>query len=126
MTLAHWCILVAALLPMALAGVAKAGGSRYDNRAPRAWLAAQSGWRRRADWAQHNGVEAFAPVAAGVLTAHQLGADPAVVDTLAVTFIALRIADSGCSLADQHILRSLTFAAALAATAGLFIAAALA
>ena len=49
-TLAYGCVLVAALLPMFCALLAKAGAMpRGGNRDPRAWLAAQSGWRARAN-----------------------------------------------------------------------------
>ena len=48
-SLAHWCVLVASLLPIVCAGIAKCGrfGKRrsdggYDNADPRAWLARQT------------------------------------------------------------------------------------
>src|SRR3546814_1634227 len=40
MSIAYWCILVAALLPYVWAFVAKRG-PRYDNHDPRGWLAKQ-------------------------------------------------------------------------------------
>ena len=49
LTLAHWCILIAAVLPIVCAGIAKAGFKRFDNNNPRDWLAAQDGFRRRAN-----------------------------------------------------------------------------
>ena len=54
-TLAYWCVLVAALLPIICAGIAKSGmfskprrEGGYDNLDPREWLARQTGWRARA------------------------------------------------------------------------------
>jgi uncharacterized MAPEG superfamily protein len=48
-TLAYWCVLLAALLPIACAGIAKWGmftqppkQGGFDNANPRAWLAAQA------------------------------------------------------------------------------------
>ena len=65
-SLAHWSILVAALLPIVCAGIAKYGmfsqsvrDGGYDNRDPRAWLARQSDWRARANAAQANSFEAL-------------------------------------------------------------------
>ena len=54
-TVAYWCVLIAALLPIVCAGLAKWHGfgrprreGGYDNVEPRAWLARQDGWRARA------------------------------------------------------------------------------
>ena len=48
-TVAYWCVLIAALLPMVCALLAKRGSFRgADNHDPRAWLARQGGWRARA------------------------------------------------------------------------------
>ena len=46
MTLALWCLLVAALLPIACAGIAKWGFQGFDNNNPREWLARQQGSAR--------------------------------------------------------------------------------
>ncbi len=124
MTLAYWLVLVAAILPMVFAGIAKAGGSRFDNRAPREWLGRQEGWRQRANWAQQNGYEAFPPFAAAVIIAHQLDATQTVVNGLALAFIASRVAFGVCYIADWHLLRSLAWLAGFACVIGLFIAAA--
>jgi uncharacterized MAPEG superfamily protein len=65
-TIAYWCVLVAALLPMVCAGIAKSGMAStprreggYDNNNPRAWLARQTDWRARANAAQANTFEAL-------------------------------------------------------------------
>ena len=77
MAIAYWCILIAALLPYVWVFIAKRG-PRYDNRDPRGWLAKQDNPRaHRANSAQFNAFEAFAPFAAGVLMAQFAGVDPA-------------------------------------------------
>ena len=97
-TLAYWCILVAALLPIVCAGIAKFGGTRasrsddgYDNNHPRGWLARQTGWRARANAAQANTFEALPFFFAAVIIAHLLQASQARLDILALLFIVLRI-----------------------------------
>ena len=68
LAIAYWCVLVAALLPYVWVTIAKSSGERYDNRDPRGWTARQSNPRvHRANAAQLNGYEAFAPFAAAVV-----------------------------------------------------------
>lgn len=97
-TLAYWCVLVASLLPIACAGIAKAGmfgKSRrlggFDNENPRAWLARQTDWRARANAAQANSFEALPFFIGAVIIAHQLGAHQARLDILAFLFVVLRM-----------------------------------
>ena len=96
-TVAYWCVLLAALLPIVCAGIAKYGTMRtspreggYDNNNPRAWLALQTDWRARANAAQANTFEALPFFFAAVVIAHQLQASQMRLDILAVAFIALR------------------------------------
>lgn len=97
-TVAYWCVLVAALLPIACAGLAKSGmlgkprrEGGYDNTNPRAWLAAQTDWRARANAAQANSFEALPFFIGAVIIAHQLGAMQARLDVMAFVFVVLRI-----------------------------------
>jgi uncharacterized MAPEG superfamily protein len=122
MTFAYWCVLAAALMPVAWAGIAKAGGTGFDKARPREYLAALSGHRQRANWAQQNAWEAFAPFAAGVVIAAQTGAAQATVDTLAAIFIAARVLHGACYVADRSSLRSIAYLAGLGCTIGLFAA----
>ena len=122
MTIALWCVLVAGLLPYAGTVIAKAGGTRYDNRDPRAWLDRQSGWRRRADNAQRNGFEAFPFFAAAVLVAQFMQAPQARIDMLALAFVAARIVYLGFYLANLHYLRSLAWLVGFVTTVLLFTA----
>lgn len=123
MTVAFWCILVAGLLPYAATLTAKVGAP-YDNRDPRGWLARQTGWRARANAAQHNGFEAFPFFAAGVIVAQLAGAGQSTVDTLAVVFVVARVAHFVAYVADLAALRSLLWLVGLGSVVGLFAAAA--
>lgn len=130
MDLAHLCMIIAALLPIACAALAKsagvgprAGGNAFDNREPRAWLARQQGWQARANAAQANSFEALPLFLAGVLVAQQMGARPAVVSTLALAFVGLRVAYIACYLANWPLLRSAVWTLALACSITLFVAA---
>ena len=114
-TLAHGCVLVAALLPMFCAILAKAGAMpRGGNRDPRAWLAAQSGWRARANAAQANGFEGLPFFIGAVIIAHQLGAPQARLDLLACAFIVLRLAYIALYVGDKAMARSLVWGLGLA------------
>ncbi|MCC2675598.1 MAG: hypothetical protein K0R58_2545 [Ramlibacter sp.] len=118
-TVAYWCVLVAAVLPLACAYLAKfqafgqprsKGG--YDNHAPREWLARQEGWKARANAAQANTFEALPFFFAAVIIAHQLGAPQTRVDILALLFITLRIIYVAMYVAGLPKTRSAIWAAA--------------
>ncbi|MGN6512565.1 MAG: MAPEG family protein [Lysobacteraceae bacterium] len=115
MALAYWCILVAALLPYLWVSIAKASGERYDNRNPRAWQARQDDPRsQRANGAQLNAFEAFAPFAASVLMAQAAGVDPARIGHLAVAFVVLRVLHGLFYVFGIAALRSLSWAGGIA------------
>ncbi len=127
MTIAQICLLVACLLPVGCAGLAKSKGfgkrrrdGGFDNHQPREWLARLNGWQARANAAQANSWEALPIFIAGLFVAHQHQAAQATVDLLALGFIAARLAFVGLYLADQASLRSLVWVAGLAACAALF------
>ena len=121
MTVALWCVLAAALLPYLASTIAKAGGGRYDNRDPRAWLERQDGFRVRANNAQLNSFEAFPFFAVAVIVAQMLQAPQERVDALAVIFIAARLAYLACYLADWHWARSITWLVGWLACIFLFV-----
>jgi uncharacterized MAPEG superfamily protein len=129
LTVAHFCILLAALLPIVCTGIAKAGGigrprsqGGYDNHDPRAWLARQTGYRARANAAQANSFEALPLFIGAVLVAHQTMARQPLVDGLAVAFILLRVAYIGLYVADLHVARTLVWMAALGCNVALLFA----
>ncbi len=121
MTIALWCVLIAALLPYVATAIAKVGGNRYNNRDPRAWLDKQQGMARRADNAQYNSFEAFPFFAAGVIVAQLVKAPQGTVDLIAMLFIALRVAYLVCYLADWHWVRSLVWLGAIGSCVALFL-----
>ena len=127
MTIADACILVACLLPIACAGIAKSRGfgkrrrdGGFDNHQPRAWLASLQGWQARAHAAQLNSFEALPIFIAGVLIAQRLAASQATVDGLAIAFVLLRVGYVGAYLADRASLRSLLWVLALGCCVALF------
>jgi uncharacterized MAPEG superfamily protein len=108
-TVALWCVLAAALMPYLAATLAKAGGERYDNRDPRAWLDRQEGWRIRANNAQLNSFEAFPFFAVAVIVAQMLQAPQDRVDALALIFVAARGVYLVCYVAGWHWARSVAW-----------------
>ena len=122
MPVAYWCVLVAALLPLLFTGIAKAlERRRFDNRSPRDFQAGLAGVALRAHWAHLNSFEAFAPFAAGVLIAQQLGVAQGRIDLLAISFVILRVLYGACYLANLATLRSIVWGAAMACTITLFV-----
>ena len=112
-TVAYWCVLLAALLPILCAGLAKFGrfsaprsGVRYDNHEPRAWLARQIQWRARANAAQANSFEGLPFFIGAVIIAHQLGAAQTMLDILAFIYIVLRLMYIMMYVADLPTARS--------------------
>jgi uncharacterized MAPEG superfamily protein len=123
MTLAFWCVLIAALLPFPFALLAK-WSKRFDNARPRDYFETLDGWRKRAHWAQLNTFESFPPFAAAVIINRIVLGPNAWADTLALAFVACRIAYGLLYLADRPTLRSLLWGAGMACTVLLFVAAA--
>ena len=112
---AYWCVLLAALLPYLWTTIAKMSGERYDNRDPRGWLARQTNPRvHRANAAQLNAFEAFAPFAAAVLMAQLAAVHEARIALLAIAFVVLRFLHGLVyTLGLKHSLRSLAWFLAL-------------
>jgi len=127
-SLAHWCMLVAALLPLLCAYVAKWGQLRaprrhggFDNADPRAWLARQVGWRARANAAQANSFEALPFFLAAVLLATLFGAAQPWLDRLALLFVLLRLGYIAAYVGDLPTVRSALWALAFLANVGIFL-----
>lgn len=119
-TLAYWCVLLAALLPLVCAGIAKWGTfttppaqGGFDNQHPRAWLASQTDWRARANAAQANSFEALPFFIGAVVIAHQLQAHQVVLDALAGLFVLLRVTYIALYVKNQASLRSVVWTLAL-------------
>ena len=127
--MAYWAVLVAALLPIVCAGIAKwgtFGKSRreggFDNHEPRAWLSRQSGWRLRANGAQSNSFEALPFFIGAVVIAHQSGALQSRLDLLAWAFVLLRVGYIALYVSDRAAARSLVWVSALAVNIGILFA----
>lgn len=128
MTIANWCVLAACVMPVMTIGLAKIHSAklprkagRYDNNHPREWAQRLSGWQARAHAAQQNGFEALPLFIAAVLMAQQAQADQGRIDTLALAFVALRIAYVGAYLLNLGTVRTLIWSGALAANLAIFL-----
>jgi uncharacterized MAPEG superfamily protein len=126
-TLAYWCVLIAALLPIVCAGIAKSGmfnkprrEGGYDNNDPRIWLAQQTEWRARANAAQANSFEALPFFIGAVIIAHLLGAHQARLDLLAFLFVFLRIIYIMMYVSGLATIRSIVWTLALAVNIAIF------
>ena len=119
MSLAYWCVLIAALMPIALAGYAKAGSS--DNHHPRDTVASLPAAKRRAYAAHQNGFESFPFFAAAVIIATTQGASASTVNSLAALYIVLRGVHAVLYINDAASARSLVFSAALLANIAIFV-----
>jgi uncharacterized MAPEG superfamily protein len=121
MTVAYWCVLIAAVIPLIAIVIAKAGGERYNNRHPRVWLDKQQGYRARAAAAQSNSFEAFPFFAAAVIIAHLTNAPQGRLDLLAIVFVVARIVYVVCYLADWHWARSLVWTIGFVTCVAIFL-----
>lgn len=127
MTIAYWCVVVAAYLPIFWTGIAKFSGPKYgdaENRAPREYMERLHGWRKRAHWAQLNGFEAFPPFAAAVIIAHLQQVAQARIDQLALAFVVLRVLHGICYVMDRGFLRSAVWFGAVGCVIALFVSSA--
>ena len=127
-TVAYWCVLVAALLPLAGAALAKSSGfgkppgqGGFDNREPRVWLAQQKDWPARANAAQANSFEALPFFIGAVIIAHQLGAAQTRLDILALLFVTLRIIYIAMYVAGLPRTRSAIWTLAFVANLAIFL-----
>lgn len=125
-TVAYWCVLIAALLPIACAWLAKSKGfgkprkeGGFDNDDPRGWLARQTDWHARANAAQANSFEALPFFIGAVIIAHQLGAPQTRLDILAVLFVTLRIIYISMYVAGLPMIRSAIWTLALLVNVGI-------
>jgi uncharacterized MAPEG superfamily protein len=125
-TLAYWCVLIAALLPIVCAGIAKSGMFKtprrdggFDNHNPRAWLDRQTDWRARANAAQANSFEALPFFIGAVIIAHLLGAHQARLDLLAFLFVFLRMLYIMMYVAGLPTVRSIVWTIALVVNIGI-------
>ncbi len=105
MTVAIWCILVAAILPYVAFSFVKG----LDPLQPRFHVTELSGQSIRAYGAHLNALETFPVFAAAVIVAHMVGGPSRFVDLLAVVYILLRIAHMVAYIAGRQPVRSAMF-----------------
>lgn len=80
-----------------------------DNKCPRLQITQLEGAGHRAVAAQQNSWEALGMYTAALLALHIAGVAIATVSTWAMVFVAARVVYVACYLANQDILRSLSF-----------------
>jgi uncharacterized MAPEG superfamily protein len=121
LTLAHWCLLVAAILPIATVGFAKITGGVFDNNDPRGLALRYEGRAKRAHAAHLNGFEAFPLFAMCVLVAEKAGGPQGFIDAAAVVFVVARLGYVGAYIADTAGLRSILWFVGFAACIAIFL-----
>jgi uncharacterized MAPEG superfamily protein len=119
MPLAYWCVLIAALMPLALAAYAKAGSR--DNHHPRDAVASMPDAKRRAYAAHENGFENFPFFAVAVITATTLGASISTVNILAALYIVVRGVHAVLYINDAASARSLAYSVGLLLNIAIFV-----
>ena len=125
MSIAYWCILIAAALPYVWVTIAKRGPD-YNNKDPRGWVAKQDSYRvRNANAAHLNAFEAFPAFAASVLMAQFTQVDAQRVAWLAMAYVAFRILHGIFYLTGIHAMRSLSWLGGFACVMTLMVSAAL-
>lgn len=120
MPFAYWCVLIAALLPLAIASYAKAG-SGGDNHNPRAGIDNLPPAKRRAYAAHQNAFESFPFFAAAVIIALTMGAPTSTVNILAALYIVLRGMHAVLYINDAATARSIVYTLALLVNVAIFV-----
>lgn len=122
MTIAYWCVLIAALLPYLWTWLAKISKPHFNNSEPRLFLGQLDGWGQRANWTQQNSFEAFPAFATAVIIATQIASiNPSTLDKLAITFIIARIFYGIFYLTNQATLRSIIWSIGTASWVSMFV-----
>jgi uncharacterized MAPEG superfamily protein len=121
MTIAFWCVLIAAFLPYLAFGFVKG----LDPKLPRESAKGLQGASLRAHGAHLNHFEAFAPFAAAVIIAHIVEGPSAFANWLAVAFIVVRLGYTYMYMTDRQPLRSACFGIGGFIIVAIFIQAAL-
>ena len=114
-------VLIAGLLPIICAGIAKWGEKSYDNRHPRHWVSGLQGYRARADAAQQNSFEAFPFFAAGVALAYLCDVEIEAIEQCGWFFVAMRGAYIYLYVTDQATWRSIVWSLGYAAVIRLYV-----
>jgi uncharacterized MAPEG superfamily protein len=118
MTIAIWCIFIAATLPYVPFGfVAK----DLDPIQPRYHVGDLAGRSLRAYGAHLNGLETFPWFAAAVIVAHMVGGPSRIADVLAVVYVLIRIGHMAAYIAGRQPLRTAAFSVAQLVALAIFV-----
>jgi uncharacterized MAPEG superfamily protein len=115
------CLLIAGVLPLISTAIAKWGFRDFDNHHPREWLARQTGFRARANAAQHNAFEAFPFFAAAVVLGLFMSMDQSVLERYCLVFVAARVLYLVTYLANWASLRTLCWVVAYASCLAIYV-----
>ena len=117
MTIAIWCILVAAALPYVAFSFVKG----IDPTKPRDRLAGLDEASLRAYGAHLNGFETFPLFAAAVIVGHMVGGPSRAADLLAILYVLIRIGHLAAYLSGRQPLRSAAFGVGQLVAVAIFI-----
>ncbi|WP_420226216.1 MAPEG family protein [Pigmentiphaga litoralis] len=110
MTMVLWLVLIAAMLPVMCAGLAKYGSKEFDNHNPREWMTRLEGWRARANAAQSNTFEALPFFFIAVALAVYTNAPLEKLHMLMIAWLLARLAYVWFYIRDKSTLRSIVWA----------------
>ncbi len=114
-------VILAGLLPIACAGLAKWGFKDYNNREPRTWLASQEGWRARANAAQQNSFEIFPFFATSVVFAILADIEISRISPFCWFFLVTRVIYIYCYVTDKALMRTFVWLLGLGVIVKLFL-----
>ena len=114
-------VILAGLLPIVCAGLAKWGFKDYNNREPRTWLASQEGWRARANAAQQNSFEIFPLFATSVVFAILADTEISRIPPLCWFFLVTRVIYIYCYVTDKALMRTFVWLLGLGVIIKLFL-----
>ena len=117
MTIAIWCIFIAATLPYVAFGFVKG----LDPDKPRYHVSDLDARSIRAYGAHLNGLETFPWFAAAVIVAHMVGGPSRIADVLAVAYVLVRIGHMAAYVSGRQPLRSAAFGIAQLVALAIFI-----
>jgi uncharacterized MAPEG superfamily protein len=120
MPIAYWCVLIAALLPIVWVSYSKMG-VQSDNQYPREEYEDLPPAKRRAYAAHQNAYENFPFFAAAVIIALTMGAAASTVGTLAMLYVAVRIAHGVLYILNKSTLRSAAYGIGLLLNIAIFV-----
>ncbi|HTR14994.1 MAG TPA: MAPEG family protein [Roseiarcus sp.] len=117
MTIAIWCIFIAATLPYVAFSFVKG----LDPNQPRYRVGDLAGQSIRAYGAHLNGLETFPWFASAVIVAHMVGGPSRTADVLAIVYVLVRIGHMAAYIGGRQPLRTAAFAVAQLVALTIFV-----